>query len=130
MALLENNRAVDAAAAWRRVLAMDDRHFDALHSLARLLATHSELAGTHAEEALRLAARAVELAGPEDLMVKDTLAAAMANAGQFRQASEIAGEAARRALAAGRADLAARLQRHAALYADGKPLRASGVEEP
>jgi len=88
------------------------------------LATH-DTGSDGAAEAVRLAESSVRIAGraaPEPL---DTLAAAYAAAGRFDDARATAREAAARATALGRADLARALATRLELYEAGRPFRDS-----
>jgi tetratricopeptide (TPR) repeat protein len=77
----------------REGIRLDPANPDPLNNLAWLLATHPDAAFRDGPEAVRLAARAVELTRTNDVEVLDTLAAAHAEAGQFSQAVVVAQQA-------------------------------------
>jgi protein O-mannosyl-transferase len=72
---------------------------------------------------VKLARRAVELAGTNSVSVLDTLAAAYAEAGQFAEASATARQAQAAAAAQGQAELAAQIAQRLALYSSNRPYR-------
>ncbi len=74
-----------AVADYRRALELDPRHLPALNGLAWILATCPEQSWRDGLEAVALARRGVELR--DDAGRLDTLAAALAEAGQFSQAA-------------------------------------------
>ena len=97
-----------AVAAFREALRIDPDWPAALRDLARLLATHADAAVRDPADAVRLAARAVDLAreraaGPDgrfvtnprdDALLLDALATAYAAAGRFGEAARTAADAA------------------------------------
>lgn len=76
----------EAAAAFRTALRLNPAQPGALNNLAWLLATHRDPAFRNGTEALRLAQEAVELSPGENPRLLETLAAALAAAGQFEAA--------------------------------------------
>jgi tetratricopeptide (TPR) repeat protein len=86
--LTDLGRYADAAADYERALELNANSADAYRSSAWLLATCPEEAVRNPELALQRAERAARLARHADAMTFDTLAAAQANAGDFRQAIE------------------------------------------
>lgn len=97
--LLRGGHASEAVNHLRQAVRYRPDWPEPLNALAWLLATSPDPAIRGAEEALRLAGRAVDLTGGRDSKVLDTLAAAQAAAGQFddavrteRRAIELASE--------------------------------------
>ncbi len=74
-------------------------------------------------EAVKLAARAVELAGTNQVGVLDTLAAAYAEAGRFAEATATARQAVAAAEAQGQAELAEQIRQRLTLYGSSQPYR-------
>jgi tetratricopeptide (TPR) repeat protein len=90
--------------------------------VARLLATHEPAEGGDPARAVKLAEHACELTHRRNVQCLDTLAAAYASAGRFREAADIAQEACRIIQALGQGPLAD-IQRRLQLYRNGKPYR-------
>ena len=88
---------------------------DALAQLSWLLATHPDAGVRNADEAIRLASRAVELSGGKDASVLDSLAAAYAAAGRFEEAVA-SGEAAEKLAGSSAPALEAEIRARLALY--------------
>lgn len=76
-----------AMSDYEKVLELDPEHLPAVHHAARLLATCPEEAVRDGEKAVILAKRAVRLKKARDTL--DTLAAAYAEAGRFKEAVKI-----------------------------------------
>jgi len=87
MACLKQQQIPAAVDHWRAAVRLKPQWPDLLNNLAWVLATdpHAEL--RNGAEAVRLALRAAELAGTNDLRVLDTLAAAYAETGRFAEAA-------------------------------------------
>jgi tetratricopeptide (TPR) repeat protein len=86
-------RYAEAAQHYRRALEIRPDFAEALNNLAWLLATCPDASIRNGAEAVRLAQRAVELTQRRDAGKLDTLAAALAEAGDFNAAVATAGEA-------------------------------------
>jgi Flp pilus assembly protein TadD len=96
MALMRlGGRDAEVAANLRRSIRVRPTWPEALNALAWLLATSPDSSVFDPGEARRLASRAVELTGGRDPRMLDTLAAALAAAGQFDEAVRNAREAVR-----------------------------------
>ncbi|MEA2734247.1 MAG: protein O-mannosyl-transferase, partial [Humisphaera sp.] len=95
--------------------------FDALRSLAWLLATSPEPKVRDGGQAVIVAERANQLTGYENPVALDTLAAAYAEAGRFDNAIATAARAEQIARSAGQNDLADRFAKRLELYRSGKP---------
>jgi len=91
----------------------------ALEMTARLLATDPDPGLRNGREAVELAVRAVQLNHGRDAAILGALAAAYAEDGQFDNAVRAAEVAHDLAVRAGRAELAAELQRHIDLFRAG-----------
>jgi tetratricopeptide (TPR) repeat protein len=95
----------------------------ALNALARLLATAPESKLRDGRRAVALAERACVLTNEGHPLVLDTLAAAYAETGDFRNATATAGKALAIARSAGRSDMARDIERRMELYSRGVPFR-------
>jgi Flp pilus assembly protein TadD len=111
------DRVHEAAAAYADAVRLDGRLVEARNNLAWLLATDGRVRDGRA--ALEHAERAAALA-PEDLRVRETLAAAHAASGDFAGARDAAEEVRARLAAAGDADGVARVAEELAAYAAGR----------
>lgn len=79
----------EAANDYRAAIRIDSNLGRAYQSAAWLMATCPEESYRNAERAVQAARKAIELDGDDDYRYLDTLAAALANAGQFDEAAEI-----------------------------------------
>jgi tetratricopeptide (TPR) repeat protein len=108
-----------AADDFRHAVSLDNRFGRAFQSVAWLMATCPDAQYRHGQLALRAAQRAVELDGDQDYIYLDTLAAALANNGQFDKAQEVV----RRAIQLAPGENAGPLKHRLDLYRSGKPFR-------
>lgn len=108
-----------AARDYQRALQLDSELGRAYQSTAWLMATCPEARYRDAQRAVQAAQRAIELAGEDDFMYLDTLAAAYANAGDFEKAGETLQKAIRQAPETAAASLQQRLE----LYQNEQPYR-------
>ena len=92
-----------------------------INNLAWRLATHPKPTERNGPEALHLARRAVELTKTNDFEMLDTLAAAYAQNGSFKEAIATAHQALDLALKGGNTNELSSLSNHLALYESGKP---------
>lgn len=127
--LLEQVDALESAGDVRAAVAVLETAIGEYGDNASLLNHFAWLLATGRDDSVRDGARAVKLAGRacsltnDDPGMLDTLAAAQAEAGQFDAAVRTAERAAAAALAAGAADLAARIESRKAMYIRGRPYR-------
>lgn len=112
-------------AAWRIVLRLNPNHLAVLNQTAWVLATNPDAAVRNGAEAVELAERAAGLAGGRQPAVLDTLAAAFAEVGRFREAVQITNETLALARSQGNRRLAEALEERLALYQAGTPFRSS-----
>ncbi|HEY3177121.1 MAG TPA: tetratricopeptide repeat protein [Candidatus Polarisedimenticolia bacterium] len=91
--------------------------------LAWALATQADAALRDGEQAIKLALEVCQATHDPQASSLDTLAAAYAEAGRFREAVETARRAVDAALAGGQNDLAARIKGRLRLYEGGRPFR-------
>ncbi len=112
-----------AAAHGREAVRLRPDYVPAVNNLAWLLATCSDASLRDPEEALRLAARAVDALGGDDAGALDTLAAAQAAAGRYAAAARTAAGALRLAESRREDALAAEIRARKALYEAGRPYR-------
>jgi Flp pilus assembly protein TadD len=113
-------RDAQAVVEFRTALAQRPDLLSALSGLAWVLATSPEEAVRNPPEALRLADRAVAIAGSPDATALDALAAAYASSGDFIRAAETARLAISAANRAGSAALAKDIASRLALYERGQ----------
>jgi Flp pilus assembly protein TadD len=118
---LASGDAAGAVASFERALEIDPDRPVTLRSCAWILATYPDDAVRNGPRAVELAQRAVNLRG-DDPTSLDTLAAALAQAGNFDQAIATARRAAE---LAGDGELADQIKVRIALYQQGKPYHSS-----
>jgi tetratricopeptide (TPR) repeat protein len=122
-----------AAAAYRKALAYHAEHAAARVDLAWLLSTCAADAVRDGAEAVRLAEPLARRAARDDYLLRDTLAAAYAEAGRFDEAAAAAKLAVEAATEQGRESLAEAIAKRAEVYASGRAYRAAktlwGVRE-
>jgi Flp pilus assembly protein TadD len=119
VALAQKRRFEEAAAHFREAIAIDPGFAQAHSNLAWLLATSPAAAVRNGGEALKVAARAVDLSRGRDASMLDALAAAYAEAGRFQEAVETA----RRALELAPQALIPALKARLAMYQRSEPFR-------
>ena len=124
MALLQRGDLVEAVDHLRNVLRLRPDSVQVMGHLAWILATTSQGGLVGAHEAVRLAERAVALAGRQDARLLDTLAAAYAAATEFERALQVVDEALHLDASP---DIAAGLLERRALYGKRQPYRDPGV---
>lgn len=112
----------DAVAHYRDAARLDPDAWQVAYNLAWLLATDDER-GRHSSEAIVLAERADRQTGHAHPNVLDTLAAVYADAGRYQDATDVAQQAVRAALARGQDGLAQEIQARIRLYQAGQPFR-------
>ena len=121
---LEQRREYAAAIAhYRLALAGQGVFAHILNNLAWLLATVPQAELRDGPQAVALARQALEQAGERDVNYLDTLAAALAETGNFNEAAKLAQEAVQLATLRGETDLAATIRMRLKLYLDQKPYR-------
>ena len=121
VALLANGEIADGIKQFEKTLQISPRSVPALNNLAWILATYSDPAFRDGTKALELAQEANEFSGGSDPVILRTLAAALANAGQFSKAVEV-GQLAL-SLTDRQSPLANALQQEIAGYQAGLPYR-------
>lgn len=100
----------------REALREDPTYVEAANGLAWILVTAPTVSPSHAQEAIALSRSAVEATGRMNASFLQTLATALAAAGQFDEALAVAEEALRRAREHGEEALAADLMQQLELY--------------
>jgi tetratricopeptide (TPR) repeat protein len=118
-AFLQKGEISRAIAHFQSALEIEPADMEAQNNLAWLLATSAQPSLRNGEKAVQLARQANELAGGKNPVVVGTLAAALAETGRFADAVQKAQEAVALARAAGRQDLAAKLDRELQSYKAG-----------
>lgn len=119
--LLQKNQPEHALSHLQEAVESDPTDPTFSNSLAWMLATSSQASLRNGTNAVVLARRASDLAGGNDPAILGTLAAALAEAGNFDEAARTARDALARAQAAGQKDLAHRLADELELYMTKRP---------
>jgi tetratricopeptide (TPR) repeat protein len=109
----------EAADDFRQAVNLDNACGRALQCAAWLMATCPDEQYRHPDLALRAAQKAIELDGDQDYIYLDSLAAALANRGQFDKAQGVI----KRAILLAPPENAAPLKHRLELYRSGKPFR-------
>ena len=125
-ALLEEGVLEQAIENYNEALRVKPNYAAAVNNLAWILATTEDVRFSNPADAVKLARKACVLTNYKDAESLDTLAAAYAAAGRFKEAIETAEKAIEVAVSAGRKDLAAEIQGRLELYRAGKPY----IEKP
>ena len=113
----------EALAHWRIVLHSILNHLPVLNQTAWVLSTHPDASFRNGAQAVELAERAVKLSAGRDLAILDTLAAAYAEVGRFREAIQITHRNLMLATQRNNQRLAEALKARVALYEAGTPFR-------
>lgn len=122
-ALATKGRLREALAAYRRVLDLKPDSPGALTTAAWILGTSVDDTLRDGAAAMAYAERAAALTNRRDARALDSLAAAMAAVGRYREAVEVAGSAAAEARSRGMGDLASAIDARRRLYEAGLPYR-------
>jgi tetratricopeptide (TPR) repeat protein len=117
--LEDEGKTAEAIQNYRQALAVDSNNPVVLNNLALILTTANKPELRNGQEAVRLAAKAVELTESKEPIMMGTLAAAYAEAGQFANAVEMANTAEALASVTGQKDVAAKIAELRSLYAAG-----------
>jgi Flp pilus assembly protein TadD len=117
--LEDEGKTAEAIQNYRQALAVDSNNPVVLNNLALILTTANQPELRNGQEAVRLAAKAVELTESKEPIMIGTLAAAYAEAGQFANAVEMANTAEALASVTGQKDVAAKIAELRSLYAAG-----------
>jgi tetratricopeptide (TPR) repeat protein len=120
-ALLQKGREEEAITQFREALQLGPDDPEALNNLAWLLAASPQAALRDGPKAVQLAQRANDLAGGKNAIFLHTLAAALAEAGRFSEAVEMARQASRLTEAQSETGLTRVLQSEIRLYQAGIP---------
>jgi len=113
----------EALRHWREAVRLAPEWPEPLNNLAWALATDPAAGVRNGLEAVKLAERAVELSGTNNIGMLDTLAAAYAEAGRFAEAGATARQAQDMAVAQGQRALAVEIGQRVALYDARQPYR-------
>ncbi len=127
VALLQKGQPEAAVTHYRLAIELKPGYLGAENNLAWVLSTSTNAALRNGTEALQWAQRANQLSPSSDMVVLRTLAAAYAEAGQFPQAMETAGQALSLATAKGNNAWIEALQAEIKLYRAGQPFRDNGL---
>jgi tetratricopeptide (TPR) repeat protein len=121
--LLGRGKVAEASRNYREAVRLKPDWVEALNNLSWLLATQPEGRFRDGKEAVELAARGVALTHTNNAQLLDTLGAALAETGRFREAADAARSAARLAQATGAAQLGQEIEAHRQGYERGQPFR-------
>jgi tetratricopeptide (TPR) repeat protein len=121
--LLKEGNTAEAVDHLKKALSADPGHLAAMNNMAWVLATDTDSSLRDGRQALELAQKAAELTRHEHPMVLSTLAAALAETGDYGKAVEQAHDARALALRQGDSSLATSLDSYMQLYQSGQPLR-------
>jgi len=116
----------EAVRHYREAIEIEPGYAPAYDSLARILAAHSDPRIRSNEEAIRLAETACRQTQFEDEGFLHTLAVAYAGAGRFDDAVRTGEQAAELARLHDRDALASEIDKHVAMFKQGRPLRFGG----
>jgi tetratricopeptide (TPR) repeat protein len=121
--LAANHQYGEAIDIFRRGLEVEPRHMVMGNEMAWLMATVPDAKLRNAPQAIQIGERLAELTGRKQPKPLDTLAAAYAEAGRFKDAVTTAREASALAESLNQTNLAAEIKSRAALYAKDQPYR-------
>jgi len=124
VALDDTGRPADAVVEYEQSLKLDPQNVHALNNIAWIRATHPDPGLRNGEQAVKLAQRATTLSRNDSFML-DTLAAAHAESGRFREAIEVAHRALDFANQQNRTALVEAVKGRLLLYESGAPYRES-----
>jgi protein O-mannosyl-transferase len=121
-AFYQEGNAEQAIAQFQHALQIEPGDIEAQNNLAWLLATARQASLRNGARAVQLARQANEMANEKNPVILGTLAAALAETGQFADAARTAQKAIGLAQAEGRRDLAGRFTAELERYEAGRPL--------
>lgn len=120
---MNKSQMEEALLHFQKALDINPNYAEVMNNMAFVLATTVQASLRDGARSFALAQRANQLTGGRDLIVLGTLAAALAEAGDFSKAVETAEQAIQVAEAQSSSELAAVLKQHLKLYRSGQPLR-------
>lgn len=126
LVFLQQGETGAALREWEKTIEFDPDNGNACSNLAWVYATNPDASIRNGTLAVKLAREAVVIAGGRNALVLRTLAAALAEAGQFDEAISTAETARVRASAEGNTALTAELDATLKLYGSRAPLRDPG----
>jgi len=121
-AFFQKGRTAEAIRQYQQALQLTPADPDVQNNLAWLLAAGAEPSLRNGSQAVELARKANEISGGKNPFILHTLAAALAEAGRFSDATSTAQKAIELARAAGQQDLAEQLNGELQRYKAGLPL--------
>jgi tetratricopeptide (TPR) repeat protein len=122
-ALMLQGKVEPAIAHCETALRLQPDLADALNNLAWLRATQADPKYRDGKAGVRLAERAAELTGRKNPSMLDTLAAALAEAGEFEEALQTAEEGRKLALSLNETQVAGTIAGHIELFRQHRPFR-------
>jgi Flp pilus assembly protein TadD len=122
-ALVQQGHVREGVEEWQKVLLIQPDNGNAMSNLAWVFATAPDDSLRDGAQAVKLAEQALHLSGGRIPILFRTLAAALAENGQFSQAIETAQRGITLANSQGNPGLAAELQGNILLYQEQRPLR-------
>jgi tetratricopeptide (TPR) repeat protein len=120
----------EALAAYRKALAANQDDIMSLERISWIQSTAPEAEIRDGAEAVRLALRATELTGKRDARALDVLAAALAETGNFVEATSTAERALTLARSAGQSELSSDIEYRIQVYRRGAPYREIPAQLP
>jgi tetratricopeptide (TPR) repeat protein len=127
-ALAQLGRFSEAVSHYREAIRLKPDFAELYNNLAWILATCRDNQVRDGKEAIRLARRACELAGENEPVVYGTLAAALAEAGEFEEAKKVAAQAISLAERKGLTQVAEKNRELLKLYEIDQPFHESPAE--
>src|SRR5205814_8635457 len=128
--MLPRGEVEEACRHYREALRVKPDWVEALNNFAWLLATHPEPRFRDGKQAVQLAARGVSLTHTNDPKLLDTLGGALAEAGRFTEAIDVARTGASLARTSGTADLEREIKEHGQYYERRQPFRDQSFLSP
>ncbi len=122
-ALAQRRRYAEAVMHFRKAMAYQPNYVGAMNDLAWILATESDATIRNLPEAVKLAGDACRLSRNRNPLYQDTLAVALSEAGEFREAVAVAERAVRLAEQTGRFELLSQLNAHLEAFRQGRKYR-------
>ena len=113
----------ESLSQWQEAIRLEPDNALAMNQMAHVLAASPEASDRNAEEALRLAERAVQLSSGQDPEYLSTLAIAYANGGRFPEALDVAHRALQLATQQNQPELVRKFNSEIKFYEAGQPFR-------
>jgi tetratricopeptide (TPR) repeat protein len=125
-AVLASRDVDEALVQFKKAIAYAPESLESLNNVAWILATHHEEAVRSPGEAIEFAERATRLAGNDNPLVLDTLAAAYASGGRFEEAISVQQRVITLAVDLNAGGLEEQAREHLRLYQRNQPVIDAG----